>query len=263
MEAIVSMSLLAPDEPAPVVVERSNGTSPLLLTVDHGDRRIPRALDQLGLDPAALERHIAYDIGILAVSRQVSQALDAPLIAQTYSRLVIDCNRQPGVPDSIPEVSDHTTVPGNLAVASQARTARETELFHPYHRTIRAHIAERQAAGRPPIYVAMHSFTPHMNGFDRPWQIGLLTHDDRELAEPILSYLRRDPDLVVGDNEPYAVHPDNDFGLMEHGRGGGLKHVGFEIRQDLIADAAGQTEWAERMTGLLAMVSERFGQERS
>jgi len=259
MEPIVSMSLLAPDEPAPVIAERTNGQSPILLTVDHADRRIPQALDRLGLDPAALERHIAYDIGILAVSRRISEALDAPLIAQIYSRLVIDCNRQPGGLESIPEVSDHTTIPGNVGITQAERKAREDALFQPYHDAIRAHIAKRQAAGRPPIYVAMHSFTPHMNGFDRPWQVGLLSHEDRALAELVLAQLRRDRKLFVGDNEPYAVHPDNDFGLMAHGHGGGLRHVGFEIRQDLIADDAGQQQWAARMIDVLGRVIERFG----
>jgi predicted N-formylglutamate amidohydrolase len=124
-------SLLAPDEPAPVLLERAGSDSPFLLVADHGDRRFPRATGSLGLPPAELERHIAYDIGILPVARGLAEMLDAPLVAQTYSRLLIDCNRPPHVPQSIPEISETTSIPGNRGLSDRDRQLRIEALFRP------------------------------------------------------------------------------------------------------------------------------------
>lgn len=246
------MTLLGKTDPKPVLAENLGGTSPFLFTVDHAAREVPAALGRLGVSDADFERHIAYDIGILEVSRQMAEALDAPMIAQRYSRLVIDCNRQLGGPASIPEVSDGTAIPGNQQLKNADRLARETEILNPYHAKIEETLDARRL--QPTLYIAMHSFTPRMANFERPWHVGLLTHQDRRLAIPILTALNAMEHLTIGDNDPYAVCPVSDYGLMIHGEGRGLLHVGFEIRQDLITDAAGQREWAERITTVLQAI---------
>ena len=244
------MPLLQSSDPSPVLTRNLDRPSPFLLTVDHADRVVPEALGDLGVAADDWERHIAYDIGILEVSLQIAERLQAPLIAQRYSRLVIDCNRKPGVPTSIPEVSDGAAVPGNCHLSDAEREARRSEIFKPYHDQIETTLEARKLDKT--LFVAMHSFTPAMAGFKRPWHIGLLTHEDRRLAVPILTALNAVEHLTVGDNDPYAVCPLNDYGLMIHGASRGLLHVGFEIRQDLIADAAGQEEWAGRIATVLA-----------
>jgi predicted N-formylglutamate amidohydrolase len=245
------MSLLEPDEPPPVVVERAAGASPYLLVSDHAGRRFPRATGTLGLAAAEIERHIAYDIGIEPVAREVARALDAPFVAQTYSRLVIDCNRPTHVAASIPEISEVTEVPGNRALAAAMRQARIEALFEPYHGAIAAILDARAQEGRPTVLIAMHSFTPVYMGAERPWQIGLLYHRDPRIARHALDLLAHDAALTVGDNLPYAVDDDSDYTLPVHGERRGLPHAGFEIRQDLIAGVAGQEQWTLRMTQLL------------
>ena len=245
------MSLLEPDEPPPVIVERAAGTSPYVLVSDHAGRRFPKATGTLGVAPAELERHIAYDIGIEPVAREVARALDAPFVAQTYSRLVIDCNRPTHVAASIPEISETTAVPGNRALAAHARQARIEALFEPYHQAIAALLDARARDGRPTVLIAMHSFTPVYMGAERPWQIGLLYNRDPRIARPALDLLAHDDALTVGDNLPYAVDDDSDYTLPVHGERRGLPHAGFEIRQDLIAGIAGQEQWTQRMTQLL------------
>lgn len=247
-------TLLAPDEPSPVTLERPDGTSPLFLTCDHAGRRIPRRLGQLGLHEPDLGRHIAWDIGIAAVSRQISAALDAALIAQTYSRLVIDCNRPLDAVSSIPTISEATEIPGNLRLTQAERQARIDEIFAPYHAAIAAALDAR--AGRPTLLIAMHSFTPVYLGESRPWHIGTLYGRDRRLARVLYDLLRRERGLTVGDNQPYAASDMTDYAIPVHGERRRLPHVGIEIRQDLIAHEAGQAEWAERLTRLLPLAAE-------
>src|SRR5580698_2011258 len=159
--------LLSDGEPPPVLEEGSQRQSEFLLTVDHASARIPRRLEGLGLPAGELQRHIAWDIGALAVARQVAAALDAPLIAQNYSRLVIDCNRDPAVPSSIPAISETAQIPGNINLSSEEITARRAEIFEPYHNRIRALLDQRLAAARPTILVAQHSMTNIFKGVRR------------------------------------------------------------------------------------------------
>jgi predicted N-formylglutamate amidohydrolase len=244
-------SLLAEDEPAPVTTDRPNGTSRLFLACDHAGRRVPRALGRLGLPEEAFERHIAWDIGIEAVSLALSAALDATLVRQAYSRLVIDCNRPGGVASSIPVISEATAIPGNVGISAAEAEARRREIFAPYHDRLRAALDQRAAAGRPTILIAMHSFTPVYHGVARPWHIGTLYGRDARLATILRDLLRAEGDLVVGDNEPYSVSDATDYTIPVHGEARGLPHVGIEIRQDHITDPAGQAEWAERLGRLL------------
>lgn len=247
--------LLALDEPSPVSVTRPDGRSALLLTGDHAGRRVPRALGRLGLPEAEFDRHIAWDIGIAGVSAGIAQALDAVLIEQVYSRLVIDCNRPPRVEGSIPAISESTEIPGNLDLSPEDRAARVAEVFWPYHARIEAEITARTAAGRETILVAMHSFTPVYKGVPRPWHIGTLYGRDERLAVALRDLLVRESDLVVGHNEPYAVSDDSDHAIPVHGERNGLVHVGIEIRQDLIATREGEAAWADRLSRLLPLAA--------
>ena len=235
----------------PPVIERNPvGASPFLLTCDHYGRTIPDALSDLGLSASELTRHIAWDIGIAGVSERVSDALGAHLIAQRYSRLVIDCNRPPEVASSIPVLSEATPVPGNEGISRADADARRTVIFTPYHNRIDAAIDARLRDGRPTVLVSLHSFTPVYAGVARPWHIGTLYHRDATLAPLLLKLLRAEGDLVVGDNQPYAVSDVTDLTIPVYGEKRGLMNTGIEIRQDLIADEAGQTQWAERLTRL-------------
>ncbi len=250
--------LLDPDEPAPVIVERAESRSPVVFVADHAGRRLPRRLDNLGLAPADLERHIAYDIGILPVAEALARAFDAPLVAQIYSRLVIDCNRPTDVAQSIPEISESTEIPGNLNISKAARQARIEALFRPYHDTIEALLEARAKAGQRTVLVAMHSFTPVFMGMSRRWLIGLLYNRDARLARPLLELLNQDSAPYVGDQLPYIVHDETDYTLPVHGERRGLPHVGIEIRQDLIAQAQGQAAWATWLEGMLRQAVERL-----
>jgi len=250
--------LLAADEPSPVRVLRENGRSDLLLTADHAGCAIPRELGRLGLPDSELERHIAWDIGIAGVTERLSAALDAPAVLQTYSRLVIDCNRDPAVPSSIPEVSELTAIPGNHGLSAEQRAARRRDIFEPYHARIGALLDARKAVGRRTVFVAMHSFTPVFKGESRAMQVGVLYNRDARLANIMLELLRAEGDLTVGDNAPYAVSDVTDYGVPVHAERRGLPHVEIEIRQDLIADAAGQAAWAARLARLLVAATERL-----
>jgi predicted N-formylglutamate amidohydrolase len=243
--------LLAPDEPPPFTIIAPTAPSEWVITCDHASNRVPRALGTLGVSDAERARHIGWDIGAAAVTRLLSARLDAWAILTGYSRLVIDCNRRPDVASSIPKRSENTEVPGNMGISADHARLRCTALFEPYHAAIAAELDMRRDAGRPAVIVAMHSFTPVYDGVARPMHAGVLYNRDARLARPLLDLLRAEPGLVVGDNEPYRVTDDSDYGIPVHGERRGLPHVELEVRQDLIAHPAGQEEWAERLARLL------------
>ena len=250
--------LLATEDPVPVRVLRPEGRSDFLLTGDHAGRAIPRRLGTLGLPESERARHIAWDIGIAGVTERLSEALDATAVLQTYSRLVIDCNRQPGLDSSIPTISEVTAIPGNDGLSPAEREARLREIFAPYHEQIAELIEARAAAGRRVVLVAMHSFTPVFKGVRRQVEVGILYNRDARLPHILLDLLDAEGDLAVGENEPYAVGDLTDYTVPVHAERRGLAHVEIEIRQDLIADEAGQAEWAARLSRLLPIADARL-----
>ena len=243
--------LLSDDDLAPFGVENLEGGSPFLVICDHAGRLLPRSLGTLGLSDDQLASHIAWDIGARGVASRLAAALDGCLISQRYSRLVIDCNRPLTAADSIATQSEQTLIPGNRALSASAAEARAREVFAPYHDEIRGVLTRRERKGRPTVLVSVHSFTPVFLGVARPWHVGVLYNRDARVAEPLLRGLRSEGDLVVGDNEPYAVTDLSDYSIVHHGERRGIPHVELEIRQDLLIDDAGQIAWAERLARLL------------
>lgn len=243
--------LLAADEPPAVVEIGPERRSSFLIVVDHASRRLPRRLGSLGLPLAELERHIAWDIGALEVARRVAAELDAPLVASNYSRLVIDCNRDPRVASSIPTVAESVEVPGNLALSEEEIVARRAEIFEPYHCRLRELLDERQRVGRPTILVSQHSMTDVFKGARRTMHAAVLYNRDRRFAGLVLGMLRREPDLTVAENEPYFMSEETDYTIPQHGEARGLPSVEIEIRQDLILGEAGQAQWATHVAAAL------------
>jgi predicted N-formylglutamate amidohydrolase len=250
--------LLAADEPPPFSEFGHDGLSNFVILVDHASARIPRRLGNLGLPPEELKRHIAWDIGALSVAMRMAEALDAPLVAQNYSRLVIDCNRDPTVASSIPTMGESIEIPGNIGMTEAQATARRVEIFEPYHARVRELLDARDAAGRSTILVAQHSMTDVFKGARRHMHAAVLYNRDRRFAGWVLEGLRRCAGLSIGDNEPYFVSDETDYSVPRHGEARGLPHVEIEIRQDLIAAEAGQAEWASRLTAVLRDAEEAF-----
>ncbi|NJC05734.1 putative N-formylglutamate amidohydrolase [Sphingomonas kaistensis] len=232
--------------------------SPFLLLGDHAGNLIPRGMADLGLDEGERTRHIAWDIGIAALGTALSERLDATFIHQTYSRLVIDCNRRPGAPDSIPPVSDGTAIALNAALDGAGAAARAEAIHAPYQAAIADDIERRLAAGQETFLIALHSFTPSMRGIDRPWKVGIL-HDagDSRFARAMLAFFAQDPDLMAGDNEPYSMDII-DYTIPTHAYERRLPYAEIEIRQDLLADDAGIAAWCDRVEQALAYARREY-----
>jgi predicted N-formylglutamate amidohydrolase len=243
-----SLSLLGLNDPAPVEIHNTAARSPFLLIGDHAGVDIPRSLGSLGLSAADLDRHIACDIGVRGLGEALSWRLEASFIHQLYSRLVIDCNRAPEAPEAIPDIADNTPIPGNIGLTATDRSARIAAIHAPYHAAIASEISARAERGQPTILVALHSFTPALAGdapAKRPWHIGVLHEGgDPRFALAVLKQLRREPDLIVGDNQPYRMDA-TDHSIPRHAFAAGLGYVELEVRQDLLADPAGQRHWSE------------------
>ncbi len=234
-------------------VERAHpgGRAPILLLCDHAGREVPPELDGLGLRDVDLAGHIGWDIGAAEVTRRLARLLDAPALLDHCSRLVIDPNRRPRTATSIPAVSDGSIVPGNAGVAPGEVDRRIRRYFLPYHRAIARQVAAFRRAGRLPAIIAVHSFTPRMNGQDRPWQIGILWRADQRLARGALEALRARADLTVGDNQPYSGLDEFGFTIEFHGQRSRLPHLMIELRQDEIATSAGADRYATVIADVL------------
>jgi len=250
------LMILAPDEPSPITIGHFGNSAPVFLACDHAGRRIPASLGRLGVPESELVRHIAWDIGIWGVSTRLAAAVDAFLIGQTYSRLVIDCNRPTDSPTLIPPISESTDIPGNAHLTDAERAARIDQIFRPYHDRITRELDARQH--RKTLFVAMHSFTDIYKGVARPWHAGVLFNRDQGISRIMLELLRAEPGLVVGENEPYSVSDTSDYSAPVHAERRGLPYLELEIRQDLIAEAPGQQDWADRLVRLIPLAWQRF-----
>jgi predicted N-formylglutamate amidohydrolase len=225
-------------------------SSAWLVTCDHASNRVPDEIGggSLGLPEAEMGRHIAYDIGAAGVTRHLAELLGAPAILSRFSRLVIDPNRGEDDPTLIMRLYDGTIVPGNRHLDGSERERRLDSYHRPYHAAYAALAARRADT----IIVAIHSFTPRLYGrAPRPWHIGILHACwDQRLSRPLLDLLRAEPDLCVGENQPYAGHLPGDA-IDRHALIPGRPNALIELRHDLIADPAGQRAWAERLAPLL------------
>jgi predicted N-formylglutamate amidohydrolase len=249
--AAASMRLLGAADPQPYFVRNSGGRSAILIIGDHAGREIPAPLAGLGLPAEALDRHIAWDIGAGALGDLLSDRLDAAFIAQRYSRLVIDCNRDPDRPDSICQVSDGLEIPGNLALSAVDQETRRREIFEPYHTAIANSVARRRAAGQPTILLALHSFTPSLGGAARPWRFGVLHLGQSPYCGAVLAGLQaRFGAAAVGDNQPYQMD-GTDYTVPRHAVANGLDYLELEVRQDLLATMASQEMVAAELIPIL------------
>ena len=239
--------LLGEGDPQPAIVRRAGASAPYLFTCDHAGRLTPRALGDMGVSPADWERHIAWDIGAAALTERLADGFDACAVMQRYSRLVIDCNRDPARADAVPEVSDGAPIPANAGLSPQARARRVAEVHAPYHAAIAAELDARAALGLRTVLVCMHSFTPRLaarGAGARPWSYGVLHHGGSPASHAVLAALREEPGVQVGDNEPYAFDAI-DYSAPRHALGRGLDYVELEVRQDLVADDRGVAAVAE------------------
>ncbi len=254
--------LLSADDPHPVEVLRPQGRSVFVLTCEHAGRLLPRRLGSLGLAENELQRHIAWDIGAAAVATRLAEALDACLFLQRYSRLVVDCNRATHADDFITALSEATRVPGNLSVTREEVDARTHEVYHPYHSAIREALDGRDRVQCKTVLVSVHSCTPVFHGEHRPWHVGVLYEHDARYATALLDVLNDAAhgggDILVGDNRPYRLDSRRDYAVPVHGQARGYLHVELEIRQDLIEDAQGQAQWAERLARILPLALQRL-----
>lgn len=255
MEPEGSRALLSQADPPAVRLLRPEAVdADFLIVCDHAGRAVPSRLGQLGLPPEAFEQHIAWDIGAGAVAANLSERLGAPALLQTYSRLVIDCNRRLDDAEAIAKVSDGYEIPGNAKLEPADIKARQKEIFHPYHDAIAGRLAG--STRTRPVMISVHSFTPELKGERRPWAFGVL-HDGRSPVSSAMTALLRAASQTVGDNQPYAMD-GTDYTVPRHAMANGLDYLELEIRQDLISDAAGQA-WAASLLARLLPLALKAG----
>ena len=238
-------------------VEVREGSGPFVIVCEHAANRLPRALGTLGLAAADLQRHIAWDPGAADVAAGIQQAVGGDLVLQRFSRLAIDCNRSPELPDAIVGVSEDTVIPGNAGLSAAQKQGRIEAIWAPFHAALERLLDRRHAARRQTALVTVHSFTPVYRGVHRPWHVGIISTSERRMADAMLAALSRDPALVVGDNQPYSARDNVDYTIRRHGRDRGLPHVMIEVRNDLLRAAKDVGAWAERLAEALREFADR------
>ena len=239
------------EPPEAVTVVNEEGASPYLLICEHASNHIPARYGRLGLTVEDMRSHIGWDIGAALLARRLSDLLDAPLFLSGYSRLLIDCNRPPGSRSSIPAQSESIEIPGNRGLAAADIEHREKTFFRPFQERITRFLDDRQAAHRASVILGIHSFTPTYLGMARIWHAGILHGGAAELASQLIEGFRRDSALVVGDNEPYRIDPEDDYTVPVHGDARGIPAVLIEVRNDLLSNSSDIESWAGRIAGIL------------
>ena len=239
----------------PVEIISGDLNSGILLIADHAMRHLPSEYGSLGLTAEEFDRHIAYDIGVEALTRGLAERLHCPAVMARFSRLLIDPNRGEDDPTLIRQLYDGAVITGNYPISDEERLFRLTGFFRPFRQAVAEAINAAQAAtGRPPMVISVHSFTPSMGGRARPWHAGILWDKDPRVALPLIKLLEDAPGLTIGNNEPYdgALHGDT---LHELCTKSGIAHALIEVRQDLIGGGRGVLEWADRLAPMLARIS--------
>jgi predicted N-formylglutamate amidohydrolase len=242
---------------APVDIVEGDRSKGVLLLADHARRDLPEDYGRLGLPASEFDRHIAYDIGVEAVTRELATLLGVPAVLANFSRLLIDPNRGEDDPTLIRQLYDGTIVPANYPMSTEERERRLDGFYRPYHDAIAAMSASvAEASGKAPFLLSIHSFTPVMQRFVRPWHVGVLWDLDDRVPHLLMDALLADGSLTVGDNEPYdgALRGDT---MFRHAVVNGFAHALIEIRQDLIADHDGITEWAGRLAPIVDAINRR------
>jgi predicted N-formylglutamate amidohydrolase len=242
--------MLKSTEPEAVEILNPHSRSALFFVCDHASNRLPACLGSLGLAASDIESHIGWDIGAAALARRLAGTFSAPLVLSGYSRLVIDCNRPIVSEGSIPSSSAGIEIPGNRNLSAGEVEARRETFFYPYHAAIAKLLDRRQQERQPTALISLHSFTPDYPGQQRPWHIDFAYNRDRRLAGLLLQ-ADMGADLVVGENLPYKVEDDSDYGIPQHGESRGLPHVLVEVRQDTLRTEAAIDHWAERFKNVL------------
>lgn len=241
---------------SPFFVHGQGRASRWLITCDHAANTVPPTVGNgdLGLPAADMDRHIAYDVGAAGVARALADALGAPAVLSNFSRLVIDPNRGLDDPTLLMKIYDGSVIPANRH-ADEAEKARRVDAFYtPYHEALAGLAGQRDDT----IVIAVHSFTPRLNGrAPRPWHVGILHADDNRLSDPLLALLRAEPDVCVGDNEPYAGHLPGDA-IDRHALQTGRANALIEVRNDLIETEDRQIAWGQRLAGLLTRAMDRM-----
>lgn len=250
-------TLLAPEEPGPFRVLSPLAEKPILLVCDHASDRFPKSLGDMGLDPFARRCHLAIDIGAGALTESLAESLGVTAVMQNYSRLIVDCNRQLMDPGAFLEYGDGILVPGNRNLHRADKELRADALYWPYHRAIEEQIERLSNAGPAPAFVAIHSFTPVLNGESRAFQIGVLWDKDERLRHIFLEGFR-EAGYYVGDNEPYSGKAPQDFTIDHHAEPIGLPHIGIEIRQDLLRNKKGVAQIARVMHKIIKSIPDRL-----
>ncbi len=243
--------LCVEDPPAFELIGDRHAQSPILIVCDHASRVVPKALQGMGIDGQYFEQHIGYDIGAAGVSRMLAEQLNATAVLAGFSRLVIDANRFLTAHDSIPSISDGIAIKGNERLSDIDKMLRVEELFIPYHYQINQAVSNIRQHFSLPLLMSVHSYTPVFQGFERPWEIGILWEGDDGVASMLLDYLRENTRYHVGENEPYHACNPIGYTINTHAETKGYPHVLVEIRQDLIRDEKGQAEFADIFAGAL------------
>lgn len=251
--SVTTESLLVSGDPAPVELVNRDSAAPVVLLCEHAGREIPQKLGDLGITEEVQASHRGWDIGAEAVARLLADRLQAPLILQRYSRLVIDCNRPVDAPDSIPPHSFGEQIPTNSNLTAPERTARQREIMAPLNSAIE-HILDRVPRA---LAVSIHSFTASIAGESRPWHAGFLTRTDPATGQAVIAHISaRRPDLHMALNQPYQIDSDSDWFIPHFVEPRGLAHSLVEIRNDLIRDAKGAADWAQLLADAFTRILE-------
>lgn len=213
----------------------------LLVTCEHASNKVPSFARNLNISDEILDTHRGFDIGAFDVYKDLVKKTKPDFYsAGQYSRLFIDLNRSlwnktvfsefwEGCKPVRADFERQSPRAYDNAVAKyQALRKKAFAYYLNYRDEIENFV---RSAEMPTIHLAIHSFTPVLNGNERDADIGILYDPNRpsekEIADVIISEIHaRAPELKVRRNYPYQGKSD---GVCTAMRKISPLYAGFEI----------------------------------
>ena len=242
-----------PTEPfRPVSISPRTAHSPFFFTCEHASNRIPEEFDVSDTDREWLDTHWAWDPGAESVTRALASFFGGGAVLAQASRLICDVNRKVDGPGFIREEVDGHKLSFNQDVTAEEQARRVERYYLPYHRTLHDRLQDRLGEGKPPLLMAVHSFTPQMGTKKREMEVAVVF--DERCPDRAMTFIKafEDQGIRVGINEPYSGIKGQMYSAWYHGRGCGIDYLELEMRQDFFLTSAK----AQRMTTAVRVAME-------
>jgi predicted N-formylglutamate amidohydrolase len=220
----------------------------IVLTCEHASQHMPATHALTGEDARLRDTHWAYDLGARELTLACAEELGATAVLASFSRLLVDPNREEDHPDLFRRTAEGHPVRLNANLTHADRAQRLAQYYGPFHTAVRQCIT----ATRPALLFSIHSFTPLYEGVPRIVQLGVLFNREEALAHVFGAELAR-RGFSSQANEPWSGKAGLIYSAESHAYAAGARPLELEVRQDLACDPAYRARLVPALAGALRL----------